>query len=664
MVRDPRTVSTRSNKLRRACNRVSILGYKPFTTFRRVPRMKELFCLFQPFSAIAGSGKALVTPVLDQSQKLDGLEVRLAWAQDGEFSSRKEDGLSQEQIRDRAERYVVRVTERDLEIASFNDGLLDLAHLGDTDLDAAKRRIGIDREALAPRIDGMVNAKTLYDHQIIGADRIVRAFHDSRVIRHLVADDVGLGKSIQALAAVLYPRIRYQTDPHLRTPHLVYQWADEIKEVTEQFKIHLYFGSTAKAKGNKIRYNLIERGDLTQDHPVFTSDDPGLHVIITSMETSVKRHGQGTHDKDYADVAVSDSKEAEEDDEDDPMQTRLQEMVPDEERDPSIGQQWYVAAIHNLAGISAGVVHTDIDLKDRHDHHGFRSEGTNMQKDCHNVHLFDYPPAMTTIHQAVGRVRRFRQNHVIKVFYYDLRHFFSFELFIQRTNQSSPTARADKPATNEGYYWAVDYYTMDNIEPAVYQHLAIYAGRQGRLMPEDEESEVDQLYINRLQVSRATEHPKTPKTVLRSTITTSPAGLTMQSFDPWDTLDVHHMRGLRHESPHSLRQPNTVRTNGYRQPVHGLLLSPLDLQIQIDNTEDPNQDNGGIDNQAQTWAPDDGDIEWDYAYINSNFDDTTCTNPEPSSKNNRTIESNDGSTDRSRKERLRCARNMMKNKSK
>lgn len=35
-------------------------------------------------------------------------------------------------------------------------------------------------------------------------------------------------------------------------------------------------------------------------------------------------------------------------------------------------QQWYVAAIHNLVGISVGVVHTDIDLKDCHDHHGFR----------------------------------------------------------------------------------------------------------------------------------------------------------------------------------------------------------------------------------------------------------------------------------------------------
>ncbi|KAF3403110.1 hypothetical protein DPV78_003948 [Talaromyces pinophilus] len=191
----------------------------------------------------------------------------------------------------------------------------------------------------------------------------------------------------------------------------------------------------------------------------------------------------------------------------------------------SPGQQWYVAAIQNLVDISVGVVHTDIDLKDRHDHHGFRSDGTNMQKDCHNVHLFDYPPAMTTIHQAVGRVRRFRKNHVIKVFYYGLKHSISFELFIRRTNQSTPTARA---ATNEGCHWAVDYYTMDNIEPAVFQHLAIYVGRQGRLvwwyvlcsvllwtdltketqMPEDEESDVDQLYINRLSRGSSNRAPQ------------------------------------------------------------------------------------------------------------------------------------------------------------
>ena len=114
---------------------------------------------------------------------------------------------------------MVRVTERDLEIASFNDRLLDLAHLSDTDLDAAKRRIGINPGALAPRTDGMMNTKTLYDHQIIGVDRIVRAFHDSRVIRHLVADEVRLGKSIQALAAMLYVSI-----PRLESHHPVEQW--------------------------------------------------------------------------------------------------------------------------------------------------------------------------------------------------------------------------------------------------------------------------------------------------------------------------------------------------------------------------------------------------------------------------------------------------------
>ncbi|KUL84973.1 hypothetical protein ZTR_07892 [Talaromyces verruculosus] len=43
--------------------------------------------------------------------------------------------------------------------------------------------------------------------------------------------------------------------------HVVLQWAEEIQTITREFHIHLYYGSTAKAKG-KDQYDIIEGGNL------------------------------------------------------------------------------------------------------------------------------------------------------------------------------------------------------------------------------------------------------------------------------------------------------------------------------------------------------------------------------------------------------------------
>lgn len=145
----------------------------------------------------------LQPPNLKKEVLIKGHEARLAWTQDGEFGL-TDTTMSQDQIAARASRYVTDIKNSDVETAQFNDGLKDMAHLGNPDLEAAKRRLDIDLGALAPRIQGMLPSFRLYDHQVIGVDRLVTAHNDGRTQGHLVADDVGLGKSAEAVAALLH----------------------------------------------------------------------------------------------------------------------------------------------------------------------------------------------------------------------------------------------------------------------------------------------------------------------------------------------------------------------------------------------------------------------------------------------------------------------------
>ncbi|KUL86558.1 hypothetical protein ZTR_04268 [Talaromyces verruculosus] len=83
-------------------------------------------------------------------------------------------------------------------------------------------------------------------------------------------------------------------------------------------------------------------------------------------------------------------------------------IAQDENEDENIDED--SDTILNLVGISVGVFHTDMAIADLHDMiKAF--EGTNMEHDCRNIHLFNYPPAQATIHQAIGRVRGFGQQN-------------------------------------------------------------------------------------------------------------------------------------------------------------------------------------------------------------------------------------------------------------
>lgn len=130
-------------------------------------------------------------------------ETRLAWVQNGEFDMHANSKSSAEYF-ERATRYIDNPTADDIDTASFNDGLTDLAFLGSEDLAPAKEAIGMDPRSLVLRMSGMTPGYKLYPHQVIGVARLVQSFEDRRTQGHLVCDDVGLGKSVEATALLLY----------------------------------------------------------------------------------------------------------------------------------------------------------------------------------------------------------------------------------------------------------------------------------------------------------------------------------------------------------------------------------------------------------------------------------------------------------------------------
>lgn len=113
---------------------------------------------------------------------------------------------------------------------------------------------------------------------------------------------------------------------------IVFQWADEIQTITDQFKVYLYFGSVSRGTGGVGKYNIIEDVCLTRKHPLFKEANPGRNIVLTSIETFVKRNGQGAHDKNYAHAATGDSDHSGDEGKTDDMLA----MIPEDERDEEV----------------------------------------------------------------------------------------------------------------------------------------------------------------------------------------------------------------------------------------------------------------------------------------------------------------------------------------
>jgi SWI/SNF-related matrix-associated actin-dependent regulator of chromatin subfamily A3 len=101
------------------------------------------------------------------------------------------------------------------------------------------------------------------------------------------------------------------------------------------------------------------------------------------------------------------------------------------------GQQFYVAAVLNVAGIDCKVYHADLPHHQRAEllqtfnddpnqlmvlicSYYVNSAGSNMQRNCRNAHLFDVPNSDSLLTQAVGRIWRLNQQRTVKVYDYVL----------------------------------------------------------------------------------------------------------------------------------------------------------------------------------------------------------------------------------------------------
>ena len=115
------------------------------------------------------------------------------------------------------------------------------------------------------------------------------------------------------------------------------------------------------------------------------------------------------------------------------------------------GQQVYVAAAMHLCGIDAKIFSADLSQREREEmvrsfttdrtatdvlvcSYSVNSSGMNLQRLCHNVHLFETAMSEPVAMQAIGRVRRLGQTHVVKV--YDYRVLDSFNMRQAVTNLS------------------------------------------------------------------------------------------------------------------------------------------------------------------------------------------------------------------------------------
>ncbi|KAI9041146.1 uncharacterized protein KD926_007416 [Aspergillus affinis] len=105
----------------------------------------------------------------------------------------------------------------------------------------------------------------------------------------ILADMVGLGKTWMVTGYILHRATTLKGKPTLIIcpPHLVWQWAAEIKAVTKRLKVIVYFRDAREDLPVDVKVIPKLAGDL----PWMTGPQAHHAVIITSYQTLAQRHG-------------------------------------------------------------------------------------------------------------------------------------------------------------------------------------------------------------------------------------------------------------------------------------------------------------------------------------------------------------------------------------
>ncbi|GKZ61541.1 hypothetical protein AnigIFM49718_008260 [Aspergillus niger] len=151
-----------------------------------------------------------------------------------------------------------------------------------------------------PRIPGMVRSCCLKFWQPAAIWKLWRIWADHKTLGGVLADSVGLGKTIETIGFILtvarqkrqqmQANFKVSTKPTLIIvpPHLIEQWASELGNVSNKLKVLIYFGDNRTQGGS----SLFIKGRLSRDHDIFRPDYDGRYtVVLTTYQTLEARHG-------------------------------------------------------------------------------------------------------------------------------------------------------------------------------------------------------------------------------------------------------------------------------------------------------------------------------------------------------------------------------------
>lgn len=161
-------------------------------------------------------------------------------------------------------------------------------------------RLGIENPD-RPRIDGLYPAQTFEFYQPTAIDALV-TFENSEIRGGLLADDMGIGKTVEVIGLMLYRSNQRQlavardepvSDPLptliLMPRTLLTQWKDELLKFTDRFRVVIYYGTPKKKTQEGVVYH---KGKITRTSEYFNGDEINSDTIILSTySTWANRHG-------------------------------------------------------------------------------------------------------------------------------------------------------------------------------------------------------------------------------------------------------------------------------------------------------------------------------------------------------------------------------------